>query len=185
MFIHSWSSKRGRAHHPELMRSNIHINRHQPGVEPRTGSKTGGIMQTSARNRFSGIVKEVKRGAVNDEVELEIPRGIRIVAVLTHSSTESLGLKAGIEAFALIKSSSVILATAFDGVRLSARNQLPGKVASVVPGAVNSEVIVDIGGESRIAAIITNASVQSLGLKAGAPVLALFKASSVILGTTE
>ena len=68
------------------------------------------------------------------------------------------------------------------GARLSARNQLTGMVASVTPGAVNAEVVIALDGGANIAAIVTQASVKSLGLAPGRPATALFKASSVILG---
>lgn len=68
-------------------------------------------------------------------------------------------------------------------MKISARNQFPGIVTSVQKGAVNAEVILDIGG-AEIAAIITNRSVDSLGLKSGARAIALVKAPWVIL-TTE
>ncbi|RFP08149.1 MULTISPECIES: molybdopterin-binding protein [unclassified Duganella] len=139
-------------------------------------------MFTSARNQLSGKVSAIQRGAVNDEVAITLPDGQAIVAILTHSSTESLGLKAGSDAFALIKASSVILLTDTAGIRLSTRNQLTGTVTEVVKGAVNSEVILTLGSGTVITAIITNDSVQSLGLAVGKSATAAFKASSVIVG---
>lgn len=139
-------------------------------------------MKTSARNQFVGTVSGYKAGSVNDEVELSLPGGARIVAIVTRESTEQLGLKLGASAFALIKSSSVLVATDLEGARLSARNQLTGTVTSVHPGAVNAEVVIDIGGGASMAAVVTQASLQSLGLKTGVKAIALFKASSVILG---
>lgn len=68
-------------------------------------------------------------------------------------------------------------------MNISARNQFEGAVARIQTGAVNAEVIVDLGGGTELAAIITNASVQSLGLAAGKPVVALVKASSILLMT--
>ena len=141
-------------------------------------------MKTSARNQFSGTVSGYKAGAVNDEVELTLQGGARIVAVVTQQSTEQLGLKLGANAFALIKASSVIVATDLGDVKLSSRNQLTGKVSAVTPGAVNTEVVIDVPGGTSIAAIITQSSAQSMGLKVGDAATALFKASSVILGTT-
>lgn len=140
-------------------------------------------MRTSARNQLSGTVSGYKAGAVNDEIELTLPGGARIVAVVTRESTESLGLKPGANAFALVKASSVIVATDLSGAKLSARNQLAGTVTAVTPGAVNAEVVLDIGGGMRLAAIVTQESLKSLGLAPGAKATALFKASSVILGT--
>lgn len=139
-------------------------------------------MFTSARNQLSGKVSAIQRGAVNDEVAITLPDGQAIVAILTHSSTESLGLQAGSDAFALIKASSIILLTDTAGIRLSTRNQLTGTVSEVVKGAVNSEVSLTLGSGTVITAIITNDSAQSLGLAAGKTATAAFKASSVIVG---
>ncbi|TKR56371.1 LysR family transcriptional regulator [Allopusillimonas ginsengisoli] len=139
-------------------------------------------MKTSARNHFAGVISSIKRGAVNDEVELEIPGGQKITASITHGSVESLGLKAGDEAFALVKASSVILVADARKTRFSARNCLSGKIATLRPGAVNTEVIVNIDQNSQITAVITNESATTLDLATGHEVSALFKASSVIIG---
>jgi molybdate transport system regulatory protein len=143
-------------------------------------------MKTSARNQFLGTVESVTRGAVNDEVVLRIVGGQRIVAVVTHESAASLGLAPGTQAFALVKASSVIVMVAEEGAtqgaRLSARNQLAGTVARVVPGAVNAEVTIALPGGGTIAATVTRDSAEGLALTAGVPATALFKASSVIVG---
>jgi molybdate transport system regulatory protein len=68
-------------------------------------------------------------------------------------------------------------------MKISARNILSGTVSSVVPGAVNSEVDLVLSGGEKIVAIITNASVASLGLKAGTSAFAIVKANEVIVGT--
>jgi molybdate transport system ATP-binding protein len=139
-------------------------------------------MKTSARNHLTGRVSGVTAGAIHDEVELTLHAGQRLVAVVTHESAANLGLTPGAEAFALVKASSVLLATDLGGARLSARNQLRGTVARIQPGAVNAEVLIDVGGGQTMAAIVTQESVRSLGLEPGAAVLALFKASSVVVG---
>lgn len=140
-------------------------------------------MKTSARNQFLGTVTRVKAGAVNDEVELELPGGARIVAVVTRDSVQSLGLKPGAAAFALVKASSIVVAIDLAGAKLSSRNQLAGTVSAVNPGAVNCEVVIALdGGGASIAAIVTEQSARGMGLGAGQRATALFKASSVILG---
>ena len=141
-------------------------------------------MKTSARNQFVGTVTSVRSGAVNDEIELTLSGGPRIVAVVTRDSTASLGLRTNMSALALIKASSVLLATDLEGARLSARNQLPGTVSVLTPGAVNAEVTIDIDGGGSITAIVTQGSVKSLGLAVGSRATAFFKASSVILAVT-
>lgn len=147
-----------------------------------TNKHPEGTMFTSARNQLSGKVTAIQRGAVNDEVEISLPDGQKIVAILTHSSTESLGLKTGSEAFALIKASWIILLTDTAGIRLSTRNQLSGTVEEVTPGAVNAQVTLKLANGSVIAAIVTNDSVKTLGLAPGVAASAAFKASSVIVG---
>jgi len=139
-------------------------------------------MKTSARNQFFGTVSGIQPGAVNDEIELDIAGGHRIVAIVTHESTASLGLAAGAQAFALVKASSIILMTEGEGARFSARNQLAGTVSRLMPGAVNTEVVLDLTGGGSIAAIITNESARSLELAEGRTATAMFKASSVIVG---
>jgi molybdopterin-binding protein len=68
-------------------------------------------MNISARNVLKGTVKQIKTGAVNDEVTIELPGGTEIVSVITRSSAESLGLAEGREVYAVIKASSVMIAT--------------------------------------------------------------------------
>lgn len=139
-------------------------------------------MKTSARNQFLGQVTSVKPGIVNDEIEVEVAGGQKIVATVTHESTESLGLRVGGEAFALIKASSIVVVTDDQGAKFSARNRLAGMVSRLVPGAVNTEVVIDLSGGGSVAAIVTNESSKALGLAVGVAASAVFKASSVILG---
>ncbi|GGA48087.1 TOBE domain-containing protein [Dyella nitratireducens] len=143
------------------------------------------MFRTSARNQLSGHVVAIHKGVVNDTVELKLPGGEHVVATLTCESTENLGLKIGSEAIALIKASSVLLALPDEGMRLSARNQFPGTIVQIVEGPVNADVRVRLTGGSVMAAVVTTESVSQLGLKEGVPVVAVVKASSVMLGTTR
>ena len=67
-------------------------------------------MKISARNILKGKVKQIILGAVNSEVILETTGGETIVSVITKESVESLGLKVGQEAYAVIKASNVMIA---------------------------------------------------------------------------
>lgn len=139
---------------------------------------------TSARNHFVGRVSRVLRGAVNDEIELTLVGGERIVAIVTHDSRRTLGLRRGVEAVALVKASWIILGLDEAGapLKLSARNCLPGTVRRIAPGAVNSEVELELAGGASLVAVVTRASVEALDLEPGRRACAIFKASSVILG---
>lgn len=141
-------------------------------------------LRTSARNQFVGAISSVRAGAVNDEVELALPGGTRIVAIVTRDSTRALGLRTGLTAYALLKSSSVIIAMGLEGAKVSARNQLHGRIDQVIPGAVNAEVVLALDGGGSVAATVTQASVAELMLVPGARATALFKASSVILAVS-
>lgn len=66
-------------------------------------------------------------------------------------------------------------------MRISARNILKGTIKKIIPGAVNSEVIIVIAGGEEIVSIITRESVESLGLKEGKEVYAVVKASNVMV----
>jgi len=67
-------------------------------------------MKLSARNILKGKVKQVVHGAVDSEVTLELPGGTEVVSIITKTSAQHLGLKEGMEAYAVIKSSEVIIA---------------------------------------------------------------------------
>lgn len=68
-------------------------------------------MKISARNVFKGEVKKVVVGAVNCEVLLELPGGLEITSIITKGSVKRLGLKKGKSAYAVVKASSVLIAT--------------------------------------------------------------------------
>jgi len=68
-------------------------------------------MKISARNMLKGKVKKISAGAVNSEVVIELPGGIEVVSIITKTSADNLGLAVGKEAYAVIKASSVLVAT--------------------------------------------------------------------------
>jgi molybdopterin-binding protein len=65
-------------------------------------------------------------------------------------------------------------------VRLSARNQLKGKITDVKKGATTAHVLIDVGGQA-ITASITNEAVDDLKLEKGKTVYAIIKATSVMV----
>lgn len=67
-------------------------------------------------------------------------------------------------------------------MQISARNQLKGKVTNVTEGAVNTEVELELDGGQKIVSIITKNSAENLGVKVGAEMVAIVKASSVMIG---
>jgi molybdopterin-binding protein len=66
-------------------------------------------MKLSARNTLKGTVKTVITGAVSCEVIIELPGGAQITSIVTKDAVESLGIKEGKEAYAVIKASNVMI----------------------------------------------------------------------------
>lgn len=66
-------------------------------------------------------------------------------------------------------------------MKISARNMLKGKIKKIVRGAVNSEVMIELPRGMEIVAIITNNSVENLGLEEGMRAYAVIKASNVMI----
>ncbi|HEY4436711.1 TOBE domain-containing protein [Lelliottia sp. V106_10] len=140
-------------------------------------------MSVSARNQLAGTVSATSHGAVNDEVELTLTGGAKLVAIVTTSSKEALGLVPGKEAIALIKAPWVTLATEECGLKFSARNQFAGAISQVTEGAVNATVHVKTDAGFEIVAVVTNESREEMQLAAGKRVIALVKASAILIAT--
>ncbi len=141
-------------------------------------------MKVSARNTFAGKVTGITKGAVNAEVTLALKGGIPLVATVTNGAVDNLGLSIGMDAYAIIKASSIIIGTDLENAKVSARNIFYGAITKVIEGPVNTEVDLEIGNENTVSAVITHDSAARLGLKAGGKAFALFKASSVIIGVS-
>jgi molybdopterin-binding protein len=67
-------------------------------------------------------------------------------------------------------------------MKISARNVLPATVKAITPGAVDSEVVMELAPGIEMVSIITKASAERLGLKPGAKAYAIIKASNVMIG---
>lgn len=63
----------------------------------------------SARNRFSGVVREVKVEGLLAQIEVQVTEPTRLVAVITRESAEELGLRPGVAATAVVKATSVMV----------------------------------------------------------------------------
>ena len=140
-------------------------------------------MKLSARNQFAGTVAKVNEGAVNGIVSIDV-NGTIVSSTVSMSAIRELGLEPGKKAYAVVKATDVMVGRG-EHLALSARNQFPGKVISVEKGAVNSIVRIAALSGNTISATISNAAVEDLGLKDGEDVLAVIKATSVMVGIDE
>jgi len=67
-------------------------------------------------------------------------------------------------------------------MKLSASNQLKGRLIEIQEGPVTSRLVIEIAPRVRIVSLITTASVKRLGLKVGKTAVAIIKATEVIVG---
>ena len=68
-------------------------------------------------------------------------------------------------------------------MQLSARNQLMGTVKKIQHGSVNSEITIELAGGIELVSIITKQSAEQLEISVGNAVLAVIKASDVMIAT--
>jgi molybdate transport system regulatory protein len=131
----------------------------KPLVERSVGGKGGGATRLTARGRH--LVDTFHK------VEAEHTRFIESLNARVKGGSRNLGV---LGRFMMLT---------------SARNQFTGKVTRIKAGAVNDEVQLKLSGGEEIVSVITHESVENLGLKVGSRVVALVKASSVIVGIDD
>ena len=81
----------------EIERLSSRPERHQAGDE------------LSTRNRFPGVVTSVEVDGLMAQVELVVPGPVRLVAIVTRDAVHELGLKEGMAATAIVKSTNLII----------------------------------------------------------------------------
>lgn len=141
-------------------------------------------VKSSARNQFAGPVKALRESEVDCEVCLPLDCDTEIVSVITRASMENMNLAVGREVCAMVKASSVMIATD-NRMSVSARNRLQGEITLIHTSPVNDEVTLTLPSGKNITAVITHASRERLELAVGMQATAFFKASSVILTTCD
>ena len=143
-------------------------------------------LKTRARNQLFGVVESIRKDALNAVVVLRLKGKDRLTSQITLEGLESLGLKKGEEAYALIKANWITVSAGRPGV-----NRLAGKIVSVKKGAGNAEVALRLTGGTILTAMVPEGGFKGFasgkGLKEaeGAAAIAVFKASNVILGVAR
>ena len=122
-------------------------------------------MKISARNIFKGSISSIKPGSVNTEVEISLGGDDKIIAIVTNGSAQKLGLTEGKAVSALVKASSVLIMTDSEGLMLSTRNILSGKVSKLSNGQVSSEIGITLASGATVYATITHDAVRELGIR--------------------
>lgn len=138
-------------------------------------------MQISARNQISGVIKEINTENVNAEICVKLKSGYTLVSNITKGAVNNLNLKQNDEVTAIFKSNTVLVSTDTN-LNISARNKFNGVIEAINEGEINSELIINIGNEDKIASIITTNSIKTLNLNIGSKICAIIKASDVMIG---
>jgi len=137
-------------------------------------------MQISARNQIESKIVYMDRGAVSTKIVLGAPKGTRLSAVVTVESADALSLAEHDTVTAFFKASHVLIATG--GIpNISARNKLPGTVEKLTQGAVNAELAIRLQSGDALTSVITNEALNELQIKEGSDVVAIIKASDVMI----
>lgn len=129
-------------------------------------------------NRLCGTIVSITQGQIHAHVQIlwkEVPLSI----IITRASCEDMHLSVGDTISALIKGTDIMIAKAFSGM-LSARNRARGMVRQIIQGDVLSKIYVESQGD-MLHAIITNASLEEMGIKAGDEIMAIVKSTELIL----
>ena len=138
--------------------------------------------KTSARNTFMGVVTHVRSGAVMSEVELATPCGHRLAALITSESLHTLGIVPDGMVLTQIKAPFVHLAPAGAAPSSSLPlNTFQGSITDIKEDVAITEVVVTLGPDEEICALLSSREARDMALEKGRTVLASFKSLSVVL----
>ncbi|CAM5187536.1 Molybdate transport system regulatory protein OS=Castellaniella defragrans OX=75697 GN=HNR28_001315 PE=3 SV=1 [Castellaniella defragrans] len=143
-------------------------------------------LQTSARNRFEGLVASIESGRINDRVFLRLSGGLVLVATVTHASTERLALAPGRRALAFVKAQAVGLhAGESEEMRGEAGlNVWAGRIGHRAEGGGLVELSLDVAANVRITGFADPGSSRE-ALAPGAMARARFRPADVLIGTMD
>jgi molybdate transport system regulatory protein len=137
-------------------------------------------IKISTRNVFQTEVVQVRKSPVDVEVTLKVSAENSIISIVTNDAAVELELKPGRKALALVKSSFVNLAPV-DHFPRPGKNCFVGTVKRRIDGGSNSEIILDIGDEKTMTAVIARQTAEDLQIVEGVQAAATFDAANVIL----
>ena len=138
-------------------------------------------MSLSARNQLSCEIIDIKTGAVNSEITAKLSNGEILRANITVESEKNLNLKVGKKVVFIFKAPSVILSKD-ESLKMSAANQLKGKVIEAKIGSVNAEIVLAINDHQTLTSIITKDSAMEMKIGVGDELTAIIKSSQIIIG---
>ena len=137
-------------------------------------------MMISARNQIDATVDTIRHGGVNALLTLRTAQGTLMYASITDEAADALAVREGERIIAFFKASHVLVATGW-AIPISARNRLEGVIESIRHGVVSAEVYIRLPEGDRISATVTEEAVSNLALQPEMHVVAIIKASDVMI----
>ena len=111
------------------------------------------FLTTSARNQLSCRVGAVEAHGLNTELELQLRGGDTLFSTITSTSVRNMGLESGCEAYAIIKSSDVVI-TAGAPEHTPDLNVLEGEIVSLQRSGENAEITLQLKGGSKLVGVM-------------------------------
>lgn len=145
-------------------------------------------LKTSARNQLHGVVEAVHEEPLHAMITLQLKGKDRIFSRITLEGLESLGLRKGDEAYALIKANWISIVKGAGKARKASKgmeNRLAGTIASMKAGVGTVELVLKSRGGNQLVSTIPSLRMKSLGVEVGERATAVFQASDVILGVAR
>ncbi len=137
-------------------------------------------VHTSIPNQLTATVTGIARDETLALVSLRLPSGESLVAMVGTDEVDDLGLVPGATCDALFRATNISLAKDIDTMKLTFPNQIKGRVTNIITGSTLVIVHMDTPAGPIVSAVIPSAA-ESIDLKIGDEVTALFKALDVSL----
>jgi len=150
-------------------------------------------LQTSARNRYEGVIGAIESGRINDRIRLDLGKDAYLTATLTHASTERLGLTEGRRALAFLKAQAVRIRPAGTGAMHApgapaadhdGTNRWSGRIVHLTNDDTLTEIDLEISPNVRITGL-ADPDIPGGDLAPGAMAMACFQAADVLIGTAD
>lgn len=139
-------------------------------------------LRTSARNTFYGKIIAIQSDGVEAQVKLALQGQDALVVTVTDQSVQRMRLQVGGNAWALIKSTWVILAP-IGKQQVSADNCLYGTVKQVQDNEIDCEVVLQLTGGNTLTSVVTQQSLHALNITEGQSLCAFIQSNHIILGS--
>ena len=134
--------------------------------------------EISARNKIKGKITKINEAKISIDAN-----GDKLSAIITKSQIANMGLKEGMEAYIVVKDTSVLLGNPnMEESCNCASNMIKGTITNIKKGEILSVVSVDSNNGNKFVAEISNDAVERLKIDVGSKTTVFFKALSCLVG---